>query len=267
MVPFHELHDRFIEDPTLETSKDINWLVNTADALVVLQHPNFPNVYYTRLHLGMVWCIDVAAIVRNALEPQQSTLITQLTAGHGHPEVSPTARSPGPHSSSSSSSFPQQPAFTSAFRSSPQQKQKYPSGNAVVQSEMMNFNCSVKHTAGTLTFDGTPLKLKQIHSPSVSDATSKNTSQDDAIVSALTARVASQEPKEFPFFTDESRPHSAQSLNTRKPDNIQRAASEHAVAFDADIFNNFLPYDSTTTEPWESDLSDPMMLDGYNMSS
>lgn len=266
MVPFHELHDRFIEAPKMESSNDINGMVNTAEALFLLQHPNFPSVYYTRLHLGMVWCIETAVIIRNALEPQQSNSNTRQSARHGHSETSPTVPSPGPLSSNKSSIFPQQPAFPSGFRSSFQQKQNFSSGKTAFQSEMMNSNLTIKRTAGTLTFDGTPLKLKQTPASFLSDPKSKNAPHDDAIASAPTASVASQEPNDFPFFSDQGRPHSAEGPNTPKSASTQPITSEHAITFDADIFNNFLPYNPTITEPWESDLSDAMMLDGYHMS-
>lgn len=264
MVPFHELHDRFIEAPKLETSNDINGLAKTIEALVVLQHPNLPSVYYARLHLGMVWCVEIAIIIRNALEPQQLNISTPLSARHGHSDTSPTAPSPGQYSSSKSSTSSQQPAFNPGFRSSFQQKQSFPSGKSAIQSET---NFAVKRTAGTLTFDGTPLKLKQPPILFLGDTTQKNTSHDDVIAYVPRSHVPSQEPKEFSFLSDQSRPHSAQGANTPKSINIQPATSEHAIIFDPDIFNNFLPYNPTITEPWESDLSDAMMLDAYHMSS
>lgn len=241
-------------------------MINTTDSLVVLKHPNFPKVYYTRLHLGMTWCIEIAVIIRNALEPQQSNFTTQFSARHDHPGTSPTTPSPGQRSSSTPSTSSQRPVFTSGFRSSFQQKQTFPFGKTGAQSETMNSSVTVKRTGGTLTFDGTPLKVKQTSASFASATKSKNTSKDDATASAPPSRVASQDQEELAFFSDQSHALSAQGLTTPKSVNIQPAASEH-VAFDADIFNNFLPYNPTITEPWESDLSDAMMLDSYTVSS
>lgn len=267
MISFHELHNRFIEAPKLETSTDINGLINTAKALFVLQHPNFPTVYYTRLYLGMVWCIDVVTIIKNALEPHQSNITTQLSAGHGRPETSPTVPSSGPWLSGKSSSSSQQPAIAAGFGSS-QPKPKFPSGKTTMQSESMNTNWALKRTAGTFTFDGTPSKAKQTRQGSVNGTAFKNIPHDDVIASASTASVASHKQTDLQFFGDHSRPLSDQDPTTQNPIDIPPVAlSENAINFDADIFNNFLSFNPAMTEAWESDLNDPMVLDGFHVSS
>ena len=88
MVAFHDIHDLFITAPDMSLISDVALLVDTAEILSTLKHPAFPQVYYTRLHLGMIWSIENVHAIKNALESGASPTADEQSGPNAQPERS-----------------------------------------------------------------------------------------------------------------------------------------------------------------------------------
>lgn len=73
LIAFHELHDNLIRDPDTTSWIHLDLMADTADILRELLHPNFPRVYYTRLHIGMTWAVSNAALSIKIITEQAQT--------------------------------------------------------------------------------------------------------------------------------------------------------------------------------------------------
>ena len=84
MVAFHDIHDRFITAADMSRISDVTLLVETAELLSALRHPAFPQVYYTRLHLGMVWSIENVQAIKKALESGATQTVDDRSEPYSH---------------------------------------------------------------------------------------------------------------------------------------------------------------------------------------
>ena len=102
-VAFLELHTKILEDPNKRSKADVELLTRIAEALNPLVNPDFPQAYYSRLHIGMLWCIKVVSAVVNAMDQSPARATSVLPAGRCEPMAAESTRPQKPPSLSNSS--------------------------------------------------------------------------------------------------------------------------------------------------------------------
>ncbi|KAI9835135.1 MAG: hypothetical protein M1819_002504 [Sarea resinae] len=65
MISFIELFELMLDDPVQEAKGAASILHAVYEALLTLQHPQFPTVYYSRLLEGMAWCLGVVDVFKD----------------------------------------------------------------------------------------------------------------------------------------------------------------------------------------------------------
>ena len=239
-VAFLELHTKILEDPNKRSKADVELLTTIAEALKPLMNPNFPQAYYSRLHIGMLWCIKVVSAVINAMDQSLARAIPVLPAGRNEPMAAESTRPQKPPSLSNSSL----PASSSSKTTHtlcqdestrPRKRPAIPQSVVTSQPPTRALSHSQRATAGS----------------SVPNAGRNIDSADPVSASRLSGDYQDWSPP--PFNHDIAGAPACVAL--------PNPSSLGGAYFEAGSLDDYLLSGGAVMEPWEMDLTDENMLD------
>lgn len=270
MVPFLGLYTRFTEVPDTKAKADMELLVATAEALNALQDHNFPQTYYTRLYLGMLWCINVAKTVRNAINKPSPTT-TPSTIVPKAPDVQPVPsytepdqpRKPsGPTVSTSKTAvrtLPQEDSPRPRKRFSLRRKSPADDGYARVMSWAQN---------------SSEVTDVVMHPQQVSHSTESFPQSRDRIQqpTSLLDRGSADSIPTIPVSSCGGPGSQNWNFPTSNPDNcgpvfsnMQPATLPGEVFYEVGTFDNFMPRSASMMEPWDIEMADQNTMDIFEL--
>ena len=251
-VAFLDLYDRILEAPESTTKADVELLTTMAEALDPLKDPNFPQAYYSRLHIAMLWCIKVARAVTNSIAPL-STAATPEPSTERRESLAPESsqpQKPPPLSNPSSPMFLKKAHSPSQDESTHPRKKRAPQ-RSVVSSKLRPRGTSRPQTitAGTNIPDSGPHILGvQPFVPLGED------DRVDAVPAPLFMSPAGDEHQDW----SSSFNHGNGVASVNVPDLSGAAGVYHETG----TFDDFLLNSGSVMEPWQMDLTNEMMFNG-----
>ena len=272
MVPFLGLYTRYTEVADTKAKADMELLVATAEALNTLQDHNFPQTYYNRLYLGMLWCINVAKTVGNAInKPSPTTRPSTIIPSA--PDVQPVPSSTEPDQPRKPSG-PTVSTSKPAVRTLPQEdsprprkrfslRRKSPAGdgyarvmswaqNSSEDTDVVTHPQQVNHSA-----ENFPQSRDRIQQPtSFLDRGSANSTPTIPVPSC--DRPGSQNWN-FPM----SNPDNCGPVFSNMQHTTATLPAE--VFYEVGTFDNFMPRSASMMEPWDIEMADENTMDIFEL--
>lgn len=253
-VAFLDLHTKILEAPDNKLKADVELLITTAEALHPLVDSNFPQAYYSRLHIGMMWCIKIANTVKVFTEQSSTTSTPEPSAGPPKttaPRAVRSQKTPYRSNNSSSASSSSKVTHTSSQDESPRPRKK-PSPPRSTRPQDVPTQApprAQKSTASARINDNG----QNIYGPQASALLGEEEPADP--LSALAIVPPGGDFQDWRFPTLNSDIGSAFM-------NMPNVSGPGEVYYEAGTFDDFMPKGGSVTEPWDMDFTNEIMLDG-----
>ena len=256
-VAFLELHTRILEDPCSRSKADVELLTTIAEALNPLKDPNFPQAYYSRLHIGMLWCLNVVRAVTDSMDQSSATATPGPSAGRSEPmdpessqpqNLRPLSNSSSPTSSSSKTTH----TLCQDESTRPRKRPATPQNAASSRMPSRALSRVQRATAGTSNPNTGP------DIPSVRPFASLGGEEDP--VDPVSASLLSGDDQDWPPQSFNQNTGGVPTCATLP--NPSSSLGGGGGYFEAGSVDEYWLGGGSVMEPWQMDLTDEIMLDG-----
>ena len=255
-VAFLELHARILEDPNGRSKADVELLATIAEALTPLKDPNFPQAYYSRLHIGLLWCIKVVRAVTNSIDQSPATATPERSAGRGAliaPESSRPQKPPPLSNSSSPKSFSSKTTHTLSQDESTRPRKR----PATMQKAASSQVPSRAHSHTQRARPGTGIPNTGHNIPDVRPFASLGGEEDGR--NPVCASLFSGDHQDWlpPPFSGHDSGDAAAGINSPNSSGLGGGGAY----VEAGSLDDYLLGAGSVMEPWEMDFTNEIMMD------
>ena len=252
-VAFLDLHTKILEAPESRTKIDVELLKTVAEALSPLKDPSFPQAYYSRLHVGMLWCIRVASTVTKCMDQPSTTGTRESSAGPPDTIPPESVRPTPPPLSDASASSPSSSSSSKVTHTPSQDESTRPRKKPLPSKSTPSWKGKATPRAQkTITATSVPDSGQNIYGARPSASSGEENPAESVSATLLVAPNSDFQDWRLPTLNHDS---AAAFVNMPMP------SGSGDVYYEAGTFDDFMPNVGSVMEPWDMDFTDDMIMD------